>query len=102
MKYITYNGETHTFTEWCEILRSQPVSTNTIHGDDIPRFVQALDFGSGGSFSNAALYNLYTMFTDNPVSKQVFEKRVVAAFRKYRPNIERYRTHFERGWRISH
>lgn len=96
MKLITYKGETHTFTEWCEILRSQPVSVIT-HKDDIPQFVQAL---KPGTYSNAVLYNLYTFFTDNPVSKQVFEKRIVAAFRKYRPNVGRYKTHYERGWCI--
>ena len=96
MKLITYNGETHTFTEWCKILRSQPVNVIT-HEDDIPQFVQALE---QGTYSNTALYNLYTMYSDTPVTKQVFEKRLVRAFHFFRPDVVRYKTRSERGWQV--
>lgn len=92
MKLITYKGETHTFTEWCKILRSQPDE------DDIPRFVQDLE---PGMYSNAALYQLYSMYSDNPVPKYVFEKRVVRAFQNFRPIAKRYKTRSERGWYIG-
>lgn len=97
MKWITYKGETHTFTEWCRILRSQPTQHVPAVDDDIADFVQALE---PGAYSNASLYQLYTMFTDNPVSKQIFEHRVNHAFRKFRPDVVRYKTRYERGWRI--
>ena len=96
MKLITYKGETHTFTEWCKILRSQP-ETVVVHEDDISRFVKELDF-HGGGFSNTALYNLYKTYTEKPFSKSIFEKRIAIAFKKHRPDVVRYKTSRERGW----
>lgn len=93
MRKITYNGETHTFKEWCRIL--QETSTN----DDLRSFAEALDFD--GRLTNEALYTLYTMWCgDNCLPKDVFEKRIVSAFKKYRPDIRRYRTKNVRGWEL--
>lgn len=100
MKLITYKGETHTFTEWCRILRSQPVQQILAEVDDVADFVQTLDFGESGALSNADLYNLYKARSENPVSRQNFVKRVAIAFKKYRPDVVRYHTTYERGWQV--
>ena len=88
---ITYNGETHTFTEWCRILQDTAIN------DDLRAFAEELKID--GKITNENLYQLYTIWAGgNPMPKPSFEKLIPKIFRKYRPDIVRYRTNSVRGW----
>ena len=93
-KQITYNGETHTFAEWCRIL--QGVATD----DDLRGFAENLEFY--GKISNETLYQLYMIWADGHcLPKSSFEKLIPKTFQKYRPDIVKYRSGSVRGWKID-
>lgn len=96
MKKITYLGETHTFSEWCRILQEV---AQTEYDADLQEFVKELvvdDF-----ISNKSLYITYTVWKgENAISKASFEKQIPKIMRKFRPDLEPYRSCSVRGWRI--
>lgn len=96
MKKITYNGETHTFSEWCRILQQ---AAQTEYDADLQKFAEEIvidDF-----ISNKSLYETYTFWKgENAISKVSFEKQIPKIFRKFRPDLEQYRSCSVRGWRI--
>ncbi len=96
MKKITYNGETHTFSEWCRILQN---TAQTEYDSDLSKFAEELNLAD--RISNKDLYTLYTIWKgENPISKVSFEKRIPKIFRSLRPDIRAYRTSKTRGWEI--
>lgn len=95
MREITYKGETHTLKEWCKILQ-----TPAPRVDALKPFVEELEFD--GRLSNAALYELYVIWQgENCMPKASFEKRIVSAFKQYRPELKPYRSGNVRGWEFS-
>ena len=95
MKKITYLGETHTFSEWCRILQE---AAQVKYDENLQKFAEEIvvdDF-----ISNKSLYISYTMWKDeNPISKASFEKQMPKIMRKFRPDLEAFRSCSVRGWK---
>lgn len=97
MKEITYNGETHTFAEWCRILQE---AERAEYDPELDRFAEELVIS--GVITNKNLYELYTIWKgESCLSKVSFEKRIHKVFRKCRPDIVPYKTSRFRGWRLA-
>ena len=94
MKLITYNGETHNLEKWIEILN---LSEEGAGGKELIDFATELIFK--GKITNENLYEAYTLWCDEtPLAPSVFAKRIAIIFKKYRPDLQRFRTCKVRGW----
>ncbi len=82
---INYNGEAHTFGDWCEKL----------HALELQAFAKTLKFK--GKISSAALYEIYRK-RGGSLPMNSFLKRIPRTFRELRPDIRPYRTAKQRGY----
>lgn len=94
---ITYNGETHSESEWRELLGIGPRRENS-HKRIVRQFAEQVNFN--GAVPNKMLYAMFVEWSGTSAIPQgSFAKLISMFFREYRPDVKPYRNMHERGWR---